>query len=81
MYYLFKKLKTPYCEINNSNYIPIIWLIDSNVNKEKLHELPNRYFSKLIDEWMYVEGDFDFSEKRDLKLTDFEKKITKWIPE
>ena len=83
MFYLFKKLKTPLCEIDNPNYVPTIWLIDSNENKEKLYELPKRYFSKMIDEWMYAEGDFDinFTKKRELSLTDFEKKITKWIPE
>ena len=80
MFYLFKRLITPIAEVNNSNYDPSIWLIDSNLDKEKLHELPNRYFSKLIDEWMYVEGNFDFKDKRELKLSDFEKKITKWIP-
>ena len=32
----------------------------------------------MIDEWMYAEGDFDvnFTKKRELSLTDFEKKIT-----
>ena len=46
MFYLFKKLKTPLCEINNPNYVPTIWLIDSNENKEKLYELPKDTFQK-----------------------------------
>ena len=31
----------------------------------------------MIDEWMYAEGDFDvnFTKKRELSLTDFEKKL------
>ena len=81
MFYLFKKLRTPCDEVNNPEFVYSVWLVDSNENKDKLYETPNKYFSKSIDEWMYVESTLDFKNERLFKITDFEKKITKWIPE
>ena len=81
MFYLFKKLRTPCDEVNNQEFVYSVWLVDSNENKDKLCETPNKYFSKSIDEWMYVESTLDFKNERLFKITDFEKKFTKWIPE
>lgn len=81
MFYLFKKLKRPPNEVNNPEFVFSVWLVNSNQNKDKLYEIPNKLYSKKVDEWMYVESTLDLKNERLFNITDFEKKFTKWIPE